>query len=481
MKKTLQSLLCYIVPMAFGGLLGTGCSTDTTYETIDLPSVAIEQTGAINPTECTVVLTPNALTDHFEYAIGAATDRAKFEAGTLETIKKQTGKNKLTAVFDNLDQSKTYTIFARAYTAANQVGPVASYVLRTNGQGYTITKTFVTDHSAGFSITCSSDYYRFRYALGTAADREAFEKGTMESQEMKERISAGTYYFDLKADTEYIFFAKGYDRNGKTTVVIETPVTTYKESVGDDAVCPGVTMTVKDINIIEGTIVFTPNKLCGSVAILISEKGANDEIINNEMTWGGDLFGMISGWYMDVPEMLTAYGDGVVEAKIQLPNLATNLELEAFVLTLDQDDKPFGVSYFEFQTPAEDPDAGTAVVTLTVTDITSTGATYTIKGNEHTLAYMYDTIEAAFWDDFILTPDYHKDIFGYMATMIQTSNAECVYTEKYGNPGTRYYAAAIPMNANGPVVDLGWGETIMVEYTTLGAAQTSDQTSSQSK
>ena len=44
------------------------------------------------------------------------------------------------------------------------------------------------------------------------------------------------------------------------------------------------------------------------------------------------------------------------------------------------------------------------------------------------------------------------------------SGMNWTFAETIGQPGTRYYAAACPMNANG--ID-GWGETVLVEYTTL--------------
>lgn len=465
MKKTLQSFLGYILPMAFGGLLVTGCSTDTTIETIDLPSVAIEQTGDFNDKECSFVLTPSALTDHFEYAIGVEEDRSKFENGTLETIKKQAGKEKLTVVFDDLSPNKMYTVFARAYTAANFSGPTATCVPKMNKFGYTIEQKFLTDHSAGLAISCSSDFYRFRYALGTAADRAAFEDGTLETKNMEERTFYAVSFFDLKANTEYIFYSQGYERGGKKTAVIETPITTFQENG-----CPAVTMTIDKIDIYEGNYTFTPNALCGAAAVVICDKGQWADVIDNAMNWRGDIFAMLNSWYKDAPDMLTVFGEGPLPAVFQTPGLMLDHEMEAFVLIVDKEGNPSGVSHFEFQTPPEDPNAAVATATVIVSDITAAGATYTFTADDNTFAYMYDTVDADWYDAVKETPEYYEhylaDVFYSNGQYWHYTNSETTFTEGYGTPGTRYYAAVVPMNANGPAK--GWGEAVLVEYTTLG-------------
>lgn len=473
MKKTRNFFNSYIFPMAFIGLLGMGCSTDTTIEMIDQPIVVIVQTGEFSPTECSVILTPDALTDRFEYAIGVEADRVKFANGTLETIQKQAGKEALTVVFDNLQPGEKYTVFARAYTVANYPGAIASCLPQMNQRGYSINQTYVTDQSAGFTLSCSADYYRFRYLLGTAADREAFENGTIEAQEKVERTFFGVNFFDLKANTNYVFYCQGYDRNGAKTAIVEVPITTHKESMSADPGCPGVTMTVSELSIFGGRYTLTPNSLCTIAAVVLCNKGQWDDAINNQINWRGDILAMLTQWYELVPGNFAVFGEGVLEAMFMTPQLLTDFPLEAFVLTFDKDGNPFGVSHFDFQTPAVDPNAGVATATLVVSDITTIGATYTLTANDKTFGYVYNTIEADWWDEFKKTEEWHENYLGDLLFSLgrywHHTNSGTAFTDKSAKPGTRYYATVVPMNFNGPAT--GWGEAVQVEYTTLLAEE----------
>ncbi|MEG0808281.1 MAG: hypothetical protein RR410_08020 [Alistipes sp.] len=421
------------------------------------------------PAGCGILLTPNDLTDHFEYAIGTEADRAKFANGTLSTIQKQTGKEPKTVTFTGLQSDQIYTIFARAYTEGNIPGAIASYVPRLQCGDYGIEQRFVTDQSAGFSISCSPDFYRFRYALGTAADRAAFENGTMDVQIFDERAVRDASFFNLTAGTEYIFFCQASHRSGKRSAVIETPVTTKKANE-----VPGGTLTLNSINIFTGDYTFTPNELCGSAAVMICDKDSKYEIINNEANWKGDILTMLSSW-LSAPNQFVAIGTGVLNAKYQTPRLETNYDIEAFVLLSDKAGKPYGVVHYDFKTPDVDPNAGIATGTVVVSDITTQGATYTFTANDKALGYMYETVEADWYDEFKTTtdwyPNYLGDFFVKQKKYWQYGRESFSFTEAKAKPNKRYYAVIVPMNANGPVAPNGWGEEVLAEYTTLSTAR----------
>lgn len=470
MKKTIQSFINYVLPMAIVGILSTGCETTDTY--IETASVAIEQTGEFIPTECTIVFTPSTTTARFEYAIGTEADRAKFENGTLESIKQQAGNMKATVKFDELKLGEVYTIFARAY-AGDISGPVSSFVPKMNIDGYLIQPRFIADRSAEFNITCTSDFYRFRVAIGKPSDRAAFESGTLEAVDMEEETCRSMAYYDLGPNTDYVFFAQGYDRSDHKTTVIETPFTTFKDSMGADPTCPGVSMKIDDINIYEGHYTFTANSLCGTIAIAICQQGLWNEILNNEMNWKGDVLAMFSSWYTFGSQSIIAAGEKSVKATFQTPELILENHLEAYVLIFNKNEEPVSISRFRFTTPAEDTNAEKATATVEVTDITAAGATYTLAGGDATFAYMFDSVGADWYDEFKKTDDYTENYLGNLlfanGKYWNFGNTSVTWTETSCKPNTRYYAAIIPMNTNGPMA--GWGEEVLVEYITLPAPE----------
>lgn len=148
--------------------------------------------------------------------------------------------------------------------------------------------------------------------------------------------------------------------------------------------------------------------------------------------------------------------------------------MEIYAIAYDKDFNLSGVYNFDFSTPSYNAEAGEAHVSIDVSDVTSTGAMYTITKGENMFAVMYDTLEAEWFDMIVDDPSYHEFyiheiLLGnamYFAYGPDMADGKVVFEEKTGTPLTRYYAAACPMNENGPVRDNGWGKLVIEEYTT---------------
>jgi hypothetical protein len=457
-----------------GILFFVGCGkTETINKVEQMPEVTITKIDAYS-TQLRVNIKPNDEAVTFKYAIGSADGRDAFRDGSMDGIVKVNNGDEAEIAFEDLNPDTEYTVFAMAYNEKGEQGPVASLIVRTFTDGFNVGIQYITANSAGFRFNNTMDYYKLECAIGLPGDRAAFEAGTIRG--MVEKYESTQYtanFFDLEPDTEYIMFARGYDRMDRPTIVFEVPIKTYAEGA-----CPGLTFTNERFDVYEGLFTYTPNSQSSFVSFVIGAKGYFDPIINDDMGYRNDLMQWLStttAVTIDKETSLT-YQPGVM-ALGDSPLLECDYPLESYALIYDKDGYPFGVQKIEVSTPSYDENLPKAEVTVNIKDITTTGATYEFVADDNTVYFYFDTINADWYDDFKANdPEWHDDYLRDMfrnrqnitdGILRERHNIEPTpFTETEAVPGARYYVAVCPMNGNG-VSDDAWGELYLKEYYTV--------------
>lgn len=457
-----------------------GCSqkeqeTVTPSEDISTASVEIEIKATFSTdsmsASSTVRFTPSKDASGFRYAIGSSSDFDSFRDGSLSTIVKMEGNTPVEHTFEDLDPDTIYSLYAVAVNESGQEGSVSVAKIVTGGNEFSVSNTFLLSRSASFKLKATADFSSVNYCLGQDDDFDAFLSGELET------ANAGTFeeitvnYFDLEPDTDYTFFVQFVDRRGATAKIVKYPVHT---PALDE--CPRVEFTYEN-DVYTGNYTLSPVNGCGQTAAVISLQGMFDELINNTQHWKGDIVSMIEAWKgVDAWEEYHVYQSvGTKELVIPFttPTLSCGTAIEIYALVYDADGNALGVERFQCTTPQFDENAPKAEASVTVNDITSSGATYTYSVSDNTLACMYDTVDADWFDELKASDEYYEfylhDLlfsqgyyFHYNDGTAQGSDWS--FTETAGQPGHRYYAVACPMNSNGPS---GWGDMVMVEFTTL--------------
>ena len=424
------------------------------------PSVALVCTAS-GPNGITVTVTPSEHAERWEYALGRESDRAAFIDGTLAGINNVGDAQVREIEFGELTPGMAYTVFARAYGRTDKPGPVASLKASTH-HDFSVETQYVTAVSAGFNITLEMDWYMFRYALGTAADRQAFTDGSIGGEKIVEKQKFTVNYFDLEPEREYVFFVQPFDRLGGAGPVFEMTAATLA-----DGSCPEADFVVDYIDVYQGSYRIVPSRECGFMYTVIFPEGSYDQIISD--SFSGDIMNFVMTFVKN--GTLGFSGDKTLAFDFPIVDLMPSLPMECYTVTCDTQMEPAGLYRYTAQTPDYDDDAGEALCPITVTDITSSGATLILDANSSTLGVLYELLEADWWDEFITTADYYDGWLqqyylysGYWKYIV--GGGRFTYTETQAKPATRYYATACPMNANGV---LGWGETTFEEFTTLAA------------
>jgi lipoprotein len=460
MKKTLSYLaLCFVAATV------AGCQTEDADPFGGTASVRIEKTGHQNPSEFEVRFTPSDNSVSYRYAIGDESDFGAFRAGTLPGSMTVADGHAETVLFKEIQQAATYTVFAVAADAFGHEGSIASLKVRL-ADDVSVTQAYLLDCSAGFTVRMASDYRGFRYYLGTAADRDKFVGGQLDDGEINDLLEDYTVnYFELAPATDYVFYVEVIDRAGNSANLFEQP---FRTLASDEA--PGAELTYQN-DIYKGTYTLSPNRRCGKISALVQLKSIQDEIFYHRMHWKGDLMTMLERWE-SLPSMgMTVATQGLpAEMELVTPTLTPANEIEVYALIYDTEGVPAGVRRYDASTPAINPDAPRPSVSVTVSDITTSGATYTYLAAEGTFAFMYDTVDADWFDEIKkseeYTPTYLHNLFYTTGGKWAYNSPKAIFTETAGKPGKRYYAVGCPMNCNGPLAD-GWGEMAIVEYTTL--------------
>lgn len=430
-------------------------------------AIDVDRNFAIDSSSVTVTFTPSENSTGLRYAIGLAEDIAGFKDGSLNSTTVE-GNQQQTITFTDLQPISLYTVYAVATDQFGKEGEIASAKIVTDDSGILIENSFLLPTSAIFNIQLSSNYPRAYYYFGQDGDFDAFLSGELLADSV-EYSGKGLYWLNLEPETDYKFFAKVIDRKGNTAKLVNMPIHTPAVSE-----CPDMDLEFAN-NVYTGTYTFTPSNGCGRFSVLLDQKGTMDAMINNSSNWNGHIVEMIQTWeYED--EMITNVFESegeVLDVVRTTPSLTCETYLEAYVLMYDESGEPVGIKYFTFNTPEFDENAPEAKAAIKVENISTAGAIYYYSVDENTLGCMYDTVDANWYDEQAASGDFTEDFLGntlfsqgyYFHYNDGTeSGMNWTFAETIGQPGTRYYAAACPMNANG--ID-GWGETVLVEYTTL--------------
>lgn len=464
MKNILfKTAICLVSSMMFAGVYS--CSTVDADPYGGTASVEIEKTGSSDYTEFGVRFIPSSNTVSFRYAIGEASDFGDFVAGTMQNTVTVEGASETDVVFENLVPNKVYTIFAVACDENGFEGEVATAKIPTADDNFLLEIQYVTDESAGFTFTATSDYRGGRFYLGTEADRDLFINGEV-GEEFKDMKSKTANFFDLQPSTDYVFYAQAIDRAGFMSDVIEIRITTLAEGA-----CPKAEFSF-DNDIYYGTYTLTPNDKCGQITSFICIEGSNDMMINSGSHWAGDIIAMMKSWESLVSKgkVTISYGGDPAVMNFRTPELLCDNHLEIYAMYYDNSGNVTGIYRYTAKTPSFDENAGEAKLTVEVSDITASGATYTYTKGENTFAFMYDSIDADWFDDFKENdPSYHEfyihELLFQAGKYWSYGQDVTTFNEETGTPGTRLYAAGCPMNVNGPKG--GWGALVLEEYTTL--------------
>lgn len=413
-----------------------------------------------------VVITPQGDVSRYEYAYGMDMGIDDFLSLPEAERTSVEGDGVTEIDLSLLPPGGYYGFYAVAYDTEGTAGAVSSLTIPLFEEDFKVEMTWVTESTAGFVIYCSGNYASIRYYVGTAGDRDAFLSGEIEGTLVEEPVEyAGVNCFDLEGGTEYVLYAQAVDRSGAEEFK-ELPFTTC-ENAGS---CSSAEYEMLESDAYRTLFRVTPGGNTVKVAAFAmseSEAYTNNLVMYGPANGRGHLVSVFNNWLSIGFNFETA--SGVLEFETFDPSLECNVKTVMYIATMDASGNIRGIYRHDLVTSPVDGNAGTAKVSINVSDITSSGATYTYTPNQETMGFFYDTIDADWFDEFRKTPEYneyylHNRLFtqGYYWAYGQD---EVVYTETTGTPGKRYYAAVCPLNVNGPL-NGGWGEMTLVEYTT---------------
>lgn len=447
------------------GSLFFSCDSDDE-QPVEEPSavatVSILRTGDVSDTSLSVTFQPSENTTKWVYALGEADQQDIFRNDAMDGMVTTEGNAILEKTFEGLQPSTTYTVYAKAYNEKGIVGGIAVLKFPTEAT-FDVEQEYLLSTSMGMKMKFNEKLYKCRYYLGTSDDKEAFLNDKLEDDvELSERTEYTANFFDLTPNSDYVFYAVAYDRSNAACAFIEMPVTTYGEGV----VPSGVLTPGADNDPYKGTYTVNCDNV-GKMVGTICPKGGYETMINSDVHWKGDIVAMLQSWENLPGQAVVAVNGEPLVLSMDTPELKTDVELEAFVLLYDTENKPVGVQHFDFINVAKKENVPLPKVTLTVDEITTTGGIYTITPDENTWGILFNTLDADWYDEVKNSSDWYEL---YIPELL-LSNGQWwsykpgepfTYVENTGEPGKRYYAVACPMNVNGVG---GWGEITIVEYT----------------
>lgn len=461
-----QNIKICFLSINLAALLGTGCKEIIADPFGSVANLSIEEIDATGTNSITVRIVPSEDVKEFRFAIGNNNDYTSFVSDNMDNMQYREGSTPVEYTFDGLIPDSTYTVFAVASDENGLEGEIASIKVSTYPDDISISMQYVLDRSAGFTINMPSDYYRCRYYIGKASDREDFINGTIAGESNEDFIKYTVNCFGLEPSTDYVFYLEPFFRSGVKGNLIETKIKTV-----DDGSCPSANLEFVN-DIYQGEYNLFPNDKCSKITSFICAKGEKDEVINSRAHWKGDLLSMMTSWeeLADFGYVTIATDGDPVILNMVTPDLLCGYNIEIYAMLYGMDGNIVGIQHFDVSTPKFDDDAPEATVSISITDITEKGATYSYKKGKGTFALFYDTIDADWFDDFKENdPSYHSyyihELMLSEAKNWSYGSEDVIFTENKGVSSHRYYAAGCPMNHNGP--QGGWGELVLKEYVTL--------------
>lgn len=413
-----------------------------------------------------VMVVPDSGCERFEYAIGSEADYEAFDAGILDGMVTVAGDESCEAFFDGLEANTVYTVYARAYLDGI-LGGIATVKVRTDDNNVSVKLQYAIDGSAGFLLKISEEYSGIRYYLGAADDREQFFAGELEDGFIADMVDyRGIGYFDLE-DKEYVFYAMAYDLYGNGCKLYEIPVNLSAETSQKFT----SSFEIRDIDMFRGHYRVSSNENCAKLTCVV---GLGGEYSGRVSSFNGDYISWLSSWER-IPDLVHSFSSNsnVLEFELDDEMFLSAAAIDAYVLIYDTEYNPVGVQHFQLNKPEVNSSLPDAHVTISVSEITSSGAKYTYVPDENTLGFYYDTIDADWFDEFSVGEEYYDTYIHdlvrpdhmFVYTGCLDGKSSFVFEETTGEPCKRYYAMACPVNGNGPGEN-GWGPLVTEEYIT---------------
>ncbi|MDR2563745.1 MAG: hypothetical protein LBC98_07365 [Prevotellaceae bacterium] len=470
------------IPLITAYALAIASCSDPDRIAMQLPSISIERTDAEGETRLHIRFTPDSRTARFVYALGHESHLKDFDSETMSGMQYCEGNSITDITFDGLEEDYIYTVFARAFDAQGRAGDVASMKLRTATRKFTVKLDFISDHAAAFTMSQSGYYCKLKYALDQPCKANLFRSGSLDGHTVElpsELIEyAGGYtatFFDLDAASQYAFYVQAYDRFGGVSEVIELAASTYAEGA-----CPSVNLQLIDIDVYKGRYELVANEHCGRYAVWIDRNQLVQSSIFEEWGARGNALELLDSWVRNSNNSLSISHNGEdIRVETRSPMFTTDEEFAAYVITYDKANKPFAIQRFgTYSAPSYEPAAGEAEVTVTVGEVSSSRAKYSFSPNQHTILYLFETIDADWWDALIDTEEEkYEGLRQILAYEYPLEYLDVLYNGHWMHhrdqpqswiedspdlqAGKRYYAAAFAINVNGE-----WGKLSLTEYTT---------------
>lgn len=429
------------------------------------PIVTIEAMTPEKDGQYTVSITPDQNTFRYTFATakGNDIDIAKFENGGYEGQRFVPGSEGTTVSYDGLSDGDA--VIAMAYGTDGVKGPMAVHMVKGMAKNMTLESTYVTDCSLGFKIDWPDEYSRCQYYLGERSDREAFMKGELEATTLEDYAISDYYLnaFDLDPNTEYVLYARGWDRKGVLKETHELAVSTYA-----DGKCPKVEMRVDYVDVYKADLTFTSNDKSAAIITMPSWEAPEQGIsVRN-----GDILGAMDSY---IAEMLWGKMTTTehTQKRTELNSMYVDSVKYFYVQAVDAAGKRY-LYRTSYKTPSYNPEAKSFDVSIKVSNILSYGATYEVNCGDDAFAFVIGTVKAGWYDSIKDSPEYDDT---YIHRYLWQNGGRLVYKDDLLNGGvyminetrqvasTRVYAVVCPINENG--YGKGFLPPVFKEYTTL--------------
>ena len=456
MKKKICLLSSFLILSLFS------CAEHDT-ELVTLPGISITKTESVNPNEYSALITPDENAAGYRYIL---TDEASVDGIFSENTEftEVQGNGESTATFSTSLLSNSSVIVAAAFDADGNNGAVAVHKVEMPNNMQLISEVIYASHcSAGIKVSWSSDFSHVDVYFGTKEDEEAFRNGELVDTCLFD-FSLTEYYineFDLEPETEYVLYAKGFDRYGSEISTIVQPVKTLSPEES-----PGIEMTVDYVDVYKADLTFTAGTSVDSMWTMPLWEGPQQGID----TRNGDVIGAME-----------SYIASFLWGKLSTDQRTLN-QTELNSMYIDSTKYFYAIAFsgeerylyrFDYSTPSYNPDAPKECkVNIEVSDTTFYGANYTFTFEDDVFAFLYGTVDADAYDSFKETSDWYEyyinDYLGVNGTLVykdDVKNGVYACRDSRQQADKRVYVVVAPINENG--YGAGWMPATFQEYTTL--------------
>lgn len=457
MKKKICLLSSFLILSLFS------CAEHDT-ELVTLPGISITKTESVNPNEYSALITPDENAAGYRYIL---TDEASVDGIFSENTEftEIQGNGESTATFSTSLLSNSSVIVAAAFDADGNNGAVAVHKVELPSlvSDMTVEVLYTTHCSAGIKILWNSNFSHMDVYFGTKEDEEAFRKGELVDTCLFD-FAITDYYvnkFELQPETEYVLYAKGFDRYGSEISTIVQPVKTLSAEE-----CPSIEMTVNYVDVYKADLTFKAGSDVDSMWTMPLWEGPQQGIdVRN-----GDIIGAMESYIASFLWGKLSTDQNTLK-QTELNSMYADSTKYFYAIAFSGEDRY--LYRFGYSTPSVNPDAPKECkVNIEVSDTTFYGADYIFTFEDDVFAFLYGTIDADAYDSFKETSDWYEyyinDYLGLNGTLVYKDDIkEGVYTcrDSRQQADKRVYVVVAPINENG--YEAGWMPATFQEYTTL--------------